>query len=75
MKLIETSRRTAWCPVEREEFGMIRSLVGYATFALLAMFAIKVAFKLLGLAVGLFWTLMWLAFGGVVCYLDRESAG
>ena len=37
---------------------MIRSLVGYATFALVAVFAIKVAFKLLGLAVGLFWTLM-----------------
>jgi hypothetical protein len=30
---------------------MIRSLVGYATFAVLGVFAIKVAFKLLGLAV------------------------
>jgi hypothetical protein len=48
---------------------MIRSLVGYATFALVAVFAIKVAFKLLGLAVGLFWTLMWLAFVGFVFYL------
>ena len=48
---------------------MIRSLVGYATFAVLSVFAIKVAFKLLGLAVGLFWTLMWLAFVGFVFYL------
>jgi hypothetical protein len=48
---------------------MIRSLVGYATFAVLGVFAIKVAFKLLGLAVGLFWTLMWLAFVGFVFYL------
>jgi hypothetical protein len=48
---------------------MIRSLVGYATFAVLGVFAIKVAFKLLGLAVGLFWTLMWLAFIGFVFYL------
>ena len=48
---------------------MIRSLVGYSTFAVLGVFAIKVAFKLLGLAVGLFWTLMWLAFVGFVFYL------
>ena len=48
---------------------MIRSLVGYATFAVLGVFAIKVAFKLLGLAVGLFWTLLWLAFVGFVFYL------
>jgi len=48
---------------------MIRSLVGYATFAVLGVVAIKVAFKLLGLAVGLFWTLMWLAFVGFVFYL------
>ena len=48
---------------------MIRSLVGYATFAVLGVFAIKLAFKLLGMAVGLFWTLMWLAFVGFVFYL------
>jgi phage shock protein PspC (stress-responsive transcriptional regulator) len=34
-----------------------------------AVVAIKVAFKLLGLAVGLFWTLLWLAFVGFVFYL------
>jgi len=48
---------------------MIRHLVGYATFAVLGVFAIKVAFQLLGLADGLFWTLMWLAFVGFVFYL------
>lgn len=48
---------------------MIRSLVGYATFAVVGVIAIKLAFKLLGIAVGLFWTLLWLAFVGFVFYL------
>jgi len=48
---------------------MFRSLVGYATFAVLAVFTLKLAFKLLGVAMGLFWTLLWLAFVGFVFYL------
>lgn len=48
---------------------MFRSLVGYATFAVLAVFTLKLVFKLLGVAMGLFWTLLWLAFVGFVFYL------
>jgi hypothetical protein len=48
---------------------MIRSLIGYATFAVVSVFAIKLALKLLGIALGLFWTVMWLAFVGFVFYL------
>ena len=48
---------------------MIRNLVGYAVFAVLGVVAFKLFFKLLGVAVGLFWTLMWLAFVGFVFYL------
>ena len=48
---------------------MIRNLVGYAVFAVVGVVAFKVFFKLLGVAVGLFWTLMWLAFVGFVFYL------
>ena len=48
---------------------MIRNLVGYAVFAVVGVVVFKVFFKLLGVAVGLFWTLMWLAFVGFVFYL------
>jgi hypothetical protein len=48
---------------------MIRNLVGYAVFAVVGVVAFKLFFKLLGVAVGLFWTLMWLAFVGFVFYL------
>ena len=48
---------------------MIRNLVGYAVFAVVGVVAFKVFFKLLGVAVGLFWTLMWLAFVGFIFYL------
>jgi hypothetical protein len=48
---------------------MIRSLVGYAVFAVLAILALKLAFKLLGFAFTLFWALLWLAFIGFIFYL------
>ncbi|MGH7585787.1 MAG: hypothetical protein ACREMH_06035 [Gemmatimonadales bacterium] len=48
---------------------MIRSLVGYAVFAALAILALKLAFKLLGFAFTLFWALLWLAFIGFIFYL------
>jgi uncharacterized membrane protein len=48
---------------------MIRSLIGYAIFAVVAILALKLVFKLLGLAFGLFWALLWLAFIGFVFYL------
>ena len=48
---------------------MMRSLVGYAVFAVLAILALKLAFKLLGFAFALFWALLWLACIGFVFYL------
>lgn len=48
---------------------MIRSLFGYAIFAIVAVLALKLVFKLLGLAFGLFWALLWFAFIGFICYL------
>jgi hypothetical protein len=48
---------------------MIRSIFGFALFAVLAMFAIKVFFKLFGFALGLLGTVLWLAFWGWVIYL------
>jgi hypothetical protein len=48
---------------------MIRSIFGFAVFAVLAMFAVKVFFKLFGLALGLVTTVLWLAFWGWIIYL------
>ncbi|MCU0620828.1 MAG: hypothetical protein MUC69_04915 [Gemmatimonadales bacterium] len=48
---------------------MIRSIFGFALFAVLAMFAVKVFFKLFGFALGLLGTILWLAFWGWVIYL------
>ena len=48
---------------------MMRSLVGYAVFAVLAVLALKLAFKLLGFAFTLVWALLWLAFIGFIFYL------
>ena len=48
---------------------MIRTLVGYAVFAVLAVLALKLAFTLLGFAFTLFWALLWLAFIGFIFYL------
>jgi hypothetical protein len=48
---------------------MIRSIFGFALFAVLAMFAIKVFFKLFGFALGLLSTVLWLAFWGWIIYL------
>jgi len=48
---------------------MIRSLIGYAIFAVVAILALKLVFKLLGLAFGLFWALLWFAFIGFLFYL------
>ena len=48
---------------------MIRSISGFAVFAVLAMFAVKVFFKLFGLALGLLGTVLWLAFWGWIIYM------
>ncbi len=48
---------------------MIRKLIGYAVFALVAIFAIKIGFGLLGLVFSLFWAVLVLAFVGFVFFL------
>ena len=48
---------------------MIRSIFGFAVFAVLAMFAVKVFFKLFHVGLALVTTVLWLAFWGWIIYL------
>jgi hypothetical protein len=48
---------------------MLRRLLGYAVFAFVALFLLKVLFGLFGLVVGLLATVLWFAFVGFVIYL------
>jgi hypothetical protein len=48
---------------------MLRTLLGYAVIAVVAFFAFKLALALLGVAIGLFWNLLWLVAAGFVVYL------
>ena len=48
---------------------MFRSLIGFAIFAVVALIAIKFVFGLIGFAIGLFGSLLWLAFLGFVIYM------
>ena len=47
----------------------MRTLLGYAVLAVIAFFAFKLILGLIGLAIGLFWTLLWLAAIGFGIYL------
>jgi uncharacterized membrane protein len=48
---------------------MVRSLFGFAVFAVVAILASKLLFGLLGVALGLVGKLLWLAFLGWLFYL------
>jgi hypothetical protein len=48
---------------------MLRSLIGFAVFAVLSIFLLKVVFGLFGLVLGLLGTVLWLAFWGFLIYL------
>ena len=48
---------------------MLRSLFGFAVFAVLTIFALKLFFALFGLVVGLVVSALWLAFVGFMIYL------
>jgi predicted lipid-binding transport protein (Tim44 family) len=48
---------------------MLRNLLGFAVFAVVAMFLLKVVFGLFGLVIGLFGAVLWFAFLGFVIYL------
>ena len=48
---------------------MLRNLFGYAVFAVLAIFLLKVVFSLFGLVLGLLVAVLWFAFLGFVIYV------
>jgi hypothetical protein len=48
---------------------MLRNLFGFAVFAVVTIFALKVFFTLFGLVIGLLVTALWLAFLGFLIYL------
>ena len=48
---------------------MLRNLVGYAVFAVVALFLVKLAFGLLGIVWSLFWAVVVFAAIGFVFYL------
>jgi hypothetical protein len=48
---------------------MVRSLVGFAGFAVVALLALKLLGWIFGVAISLFFMLLWLAFWGFVIYL------
>ncbi|HMH54916.1 MAG TPA: hypothetical protein VK535_01520 [Gemmatimonadales bacterium] len=48
---------------------MFRNLFGFAVFAIVAMFLLKVVFGLFGLVLGLLGAVLWFAFLGFMIYL------
>jgi hypothetical protein len=48
---------------------MFRRLLGYAVFAIVALFLFKLMLGLFGLFLGLLFTLLWFAFLGFVIYM------
>lgn len=48
---------------------MFRSILGFALLAVVAWFALKLVFGLLGFVVGIAGTVLWLAFIGFVVYV------
>jgi len=55
--------------VHLEGCTMMRNLVGFAAFAVIALFVLKILGTLFGIVIGLFGTILWLAFWGFVIYL------
>jgi len=48
---------------------MVRSVVGFAGFAVVALLALRLVGWVFGVAISLFMTLLWLAFWGFILYL------
>jgi hypothetical protein len=48
---------------------MLRRLLGYAVFAIVALFLFKLMLGLFGLFLGLLFTVLWFAFLGFVIYM------
>jgi hypothetical protein len=68
VKLFETSA-VLHRARSHEELDMLRNLIGFAVFAVVALLLLKLVFGLFGLVLGLFGALLWLAFLGFVIYL------
>ena len=47
---------------------MIRNLLGFALFAVVTVFLLRVVFGLFGLVLGLLGTILWFAFVGFIIY-------
>jgi uncharacterized membrane protein YGL010W len=52
-----------------EEFDMLRNLLGFAVFAVVALLVLKLVFSVFGLVLGLFFGVLWFAFLGFLIYL------
>jgi hypothetical protein len=52
-----------------EEPEMLRNLLGFAIFAVVAIFVLKLVFGLFGLVLGLLGAVLWFAFLGFIIYL------
>jgi hypothetical protein len=52
---------------------MLRNLLGFAVFAIVAIFLLKVIFGLFGLVLGLAGALLWFAFLGFLIYPGARS--
>lgn len=48
---------------------MVRSMVGFAVFAVIALFVLKILGSLFGLVLGLIGTILYFAFWGFILYL------
>ena len=48
---------------------MFRNLLGFAVFAIVSIFLLKVVFSLFGLVLGLLGAVLWFAFLGFLIYL------
>jgi hypothetical protein len=68
VKLFETSTVVA---ADSDTGGaeMLRNVVGFAVFAVITVFLLKLVFGLFGLMLGLLATVLWFAFLGFVIYL------
>ena len=48
---------------------MVRTMVGFAGFAIVALLALKMLGAIFGFAISILMTLLWLAFWGFIIYL------
>ncbi len=59
----------AFTTVNLEEKKMVRSMVGFAAFAVLAMIVLKILGSVFGIVLSLIGTIIYFAFWGFIIYL------